>query len=85
MLLFFFFVNTIVPSERIQICKSVEEIEELDPGSTDIFKRNMVDRYIDRPNSEYKNGMYDIVHHICLAIFVAHYYLDCENKDENDL
>ena len=52
------FVNTSIPSERIRICKSVEEIEELDQDSADIFKRNMVDRYFDRPNSQYKNGMY---------------------------
>ena len=62
----------------------MEEIEELDPDSTDNVKRNIVDRYTDRPNSQYKNGMYGIVYHICFAIFVANYYLDYENKDEND-
>ena len=62
----------------------MEEIEELNPDSTAIFKRNMVDRYIDRPKSQYKNGMYGIVDHICFAIFVAHYYLDYENKNQND-
>ena len=39
----------------------MEEIEELDPDSTDVFKQNMVDRYIDEQNSQYKNGMYSIV------------------------
>ena len=63
----------------------MEEIEELDPNSTDIFKRNMVDRYIDRLGSRFKNGMYGTVGHICFAIFVAHYYyLDYENKDDYD-
>ena len=70
-------------SERIEICNSVEEIEELHTDSTYIFKQNMVDRCIDRPNSQYKNGMYDIVDHICFAIFLAYYFLDYENKDEN--
>ena len=28
--------------------------------------------------------MYGIVYHICFTIFVANYYLDYENKDEND-
>ena len=78
------FINTSIPSECIRTCKSVEEIEELDPDSTDNVKRNIVDRYTDRPNSQYKNGMYGIVYHICFAIFVANYYLDYENKDEND-
>ena len=62
----------------------MEETEELDPDSTDIFKRNMVDRYIDRPNSQYKNGMHGVVDHICFAIFVALYYLDYENNNKND-
>ena len=53
--------NTNILSEYIRICKSVEEIEELDPDSTDVFKQNMVDRYIDERNSQYKNGMYSIV------------------------
>ena len=44
----------------------------------------MVDRYIDRPNSQYKNEMCGVVDHICFAIFVALYYLDYENKDQND-
>ena len=70
-------------SERIEICNSVEEIEELHTDSTYIFKQNMVDRYIDRPNSQYKNGMHDIVDHICFAIFLAYCFLDYENKDEN--
>ena len=45
----------------------------------------MVDRYIDRSNSQYKNWIYGIVDHICCRIFVANYYLDYENKDENDV
>ena len=77
------FVNTSKPSDCIRICKSVEEIEELNPDSTDIFKRIMVYRYTDRLNRQYKNGMYSIVDHICCAIFVAYYYLDYENKVEN--
>ena len=78
------FDNTSIPSEDIRIFASVEEIEELDPDCTNIFKQNMVDRYIYRPNSQYKNGMYDIVDHICFGIFVAHYYLGYENEYEND-
>ena len=74
------FDNTGIPSERIRICKSVEEIQKLDPDTTNIFKRNMVGTYTDRPNIRYKAGMYDI----CFEIFVAHYYLGYENKDEND-
>ena len=44
----------------------------------------MVDWYIGRSNRQYKNGMYGIVGHTCVAIFVAPFYLGYENKDEND-
>ena len=60
----------------------MEDIQELDPDSTDIFKQNMVDRYIDRRDSRFKSGMYGTVDHICFATFVAHYILDYENKDD---
>ena len=40
----------LVLSELIRIYKPVQKIEELDSHSTDSFSRNMVDRYIDRPN-----------------------------------
>ena len=58
----------------------MEEIEESDPDSTDIFKRNMLDRYINRWNSKYNNGTYENVYNICLAIFVAHYYFIMKTK-----
>lgn len=57
------FVNASKVSERIRICKSVEELEDLNPDGTDIFKQNMEDIYIDRRNNRYKNGMYGIVDH----------------------
>ena len=43
------------------MCKSVEEIKGLHRGSTDIYKQDMEGRYIDRPNSHYKNGIYGTV------------------------
>ena len=48
----------------------MEEIEELDTDSTDIFKRHMVDIYIGRSISQFKNGMYGIVDLICFTISV---------------
>ena len=53
-------VNASIPLECIRICKSLEGIEEFNRDSTDILKWNMVDRYIDRPNSQYKNEIYGI-------------------------
>ena len=63
----------------------MDELEELDIDNTDILKQNMVGRYIDRSNSQYKNWIYGIADHICFRKFVANYYLDYESKDENDV
>ena len=62
----------------------LEEVEELDPDSTNIFKQNIVGRYIDRPNSWFENRMYSTVDHICFTMFVSHSYIDFENKDDYD-
>ena len=78
------FVNTNIPSKRIRMCKSEGEIEQLDPESTDIFKRNMIERYVDRPNRTFNNGRYAIADTLCLATFLAYYYLPFELQDAND-
>ena len=77
------------------MCKSEEEIEQMDPESTDIFKRNMIERYIDRPDRTFRfnevsayvcplyrdcfirvcKGRYAVVDNLCLAMFLAYYYL----------
>eukprot|EP00111_Clytia_hemisphaerica_P022559 TCONS_00066307-protein len=41
------FVNTNLSNQRYRIFKSKEEIEELPEDSDDLFKRNMLNRYID--------------------------------------
>lgn len=77
------YINSNIPSERIRMCKSPEQIEELDPDSTDIFKRNIVDRYVDRPDPNFKKGSYAVVDNMCLAIFASYYYVDycIDNND----
>ena len=44
------FANSNIPEERIKILKSETELNMLPGHSTDVFKRNNVDRYINRPN-----------------------------------
>ena len=78
------FVNTNLPENRIRMCKSKAEIEELEPDSTDVFKRNMVERYIDRPNQTFRKGLYAAVDKLCLATFLAYYYVQYTPTDEND-
>jgi len=77
------FVSTSLPSQRIRMCKSREEIDMLDPDSTDIFKQNVIDRYVDRPDESFMNGKYRSVNNLCLATFIAHYcVVDLENNND---
>ena len=72
-----------MPENRFRICRSKEEIDELPEDSVDIFKRNMIDRYIDRPASTFSNGRYSILDSFCYAEFVAHYYLLPKNSNDS--
>ena len=79
------FANTNLPDKRYRICKSEEELKELPENSTDIFKRNNLDRYIDRPNKTFQGGKYSVLDDFCYAQFLAYYYLDTKPQlDEND-
>ena len=42
------FLNSNLPEKRFSIFKKKAEIDELPDDSTDIFQRNMLDRYLDR-------------------------------------
>ena len=50
--------------------KSKEELEVLPDDSTDVFKRNIIDRYMDHP----KNGNFACLRNVCLAQFASYYY-----------
>ena len=43
------FINTNLPNNRISMIKSKEELELLPENSTDIFKKSIIDGYIDQP------------------------------------
>eukprot|EP00111_Clytia_hemisphaerica_P007573 TCONS_00022006-protein len=49
------FANTNVPEKRFRMCLSENEISELPEDSTSIFKKDMLDRYCDRPTNNYAN------------------------------
>ena len=49
------------------MCLSEDENKELPENSTDIFKRNMVDRYIDRPNSTFTKAKYRDLNKFCFS------------------
>ena len=44
------FTNSNIPEKRYRICCEEKDISQLPEDSRDIFKKNMIDRYIDRPN-----------------------------------
>ena len=44
------FTQCNLPEKCMKLILSQKEIAELSDDSTDLYKRNMVDRYIDRPN-----------------------------------
>ena len=79
------FANSNLPENRYRIFRSEEEINELPEDSQDIFKRNMIDRYIDRPTTSFKNGKYEIIDKLCYAEFFANYYVKPNLKEsQND-
>ena len=61
------FANSNLPEHRYRICRSEEELLEMPDDSTDVFKRNMLDRYLDRPNHTFSGGKYRMLDTFCFA------------------
>ena len=64
------FINTNLPNDRIRMIKSKEELELLPDKSTDIFKKSIIDKYMNRPTS----GKFASLKTVCLAQFASLYY-----------
>ena len=60
------YVNSNIPEERVRMMLSKKEIFELPEGMTDIYKRNMVSRYLIRRR-------YEMFEHFCCALFIKQY------------
>ena len=52
--------------------------------STDIFKRNNIDRYLARPSVSFCAGKYSILGSFCFAEFTAYYSLIYKPKETNE-
>ena len=80
------FANSNLPENRYRILKSEEEISNMEEGETDIFKKNMLERYMNRPDRNFRKGRYAALENLCYAQFLANYYLDSKNakEEEND-
>ena len=78
------YANSNLPEKRIKMILSEKEIAELPDDSTDLYKRNMIDHYIDKPSLE-------IIENLCFAEFLKLYQLvpkaeenDCQPEELND-
>ena len=57
------YANSDLPEKRLKMILSEKEIAELPDNNTDLFKRKMIDLYIDRPS-------FEIIEYLCFAIFL---------------
>ena len=74
-----------VPEKCFRVCLNEDEIFELPEDSNKILKRNVVDRYIDRPNTTSCGGKFEVLETLCFAEFSRYYYLPANSKyKEND-
>ena len=69
------FANTNLPENRYRVCLSEAELKELPEDSPDIFKKNMLDRYMSRPDVSFASGKCAIVDQMCFAEFLRYYSL----------
>ena len=79
------FSNSNLPEKRFRIFLSKNEIMDFPEHSKDIFKRNMIDRYIDRPKIASFGGKHSILDSFCYAEFLRFYYVASNTKStENE-
>ena len=66
--------NSNMPEKRYRIFKKKWQIDELPEDSTEIFQRYTLDRYLDRPDESFKNGMYREISNMCFSEFLSLFY-----------
>ena len=76
------FINTALPEQRVRTMKSKEQMAGLDDDSIEIFNSNIIERYSDRPDRNFINGIYSEVENLCLAEFAAFYYKQYQTEDD---
>ena len=80
----FFFANSNILEKRYRICREEKDVSQLPQDSRDIFKKNMIDRYIDRRNLSFCGGKYSVLDSFCFAEFLRNYYLAPSKSKDND-
>ena len=63
------FASSNIPEKRSRMCLGDRENFELSVDSTRIFKRHMVDRYIDCPESVFRHKVFDFKFFLFCKIF----------------
>ena len=58
-----------MPEKWYRIFKKKFQIHELPDDGTKRFQRNLIDRYLDRPDESFKNDMYRDISNICFSEF----------------
>ena len=58
------FINTALPEQRVRTMKTKEQLAGLDDDSTEIFNSNIIERYSDRPDRNFMNGIYSEVENL---------------------
>ena len=74
------FLNSNLPKKH-KIFKKKADIDELPADSTDLFQRNMLDRYLDQPARDFENEKCNILDHLRFAEFLSLYCTDPKSED----
>ena len=69
------FANSNLPENRYHICKTEEKDDD-----TNVFIRHMLDWYMNRPNTTFKNGNFAALDTLCYAEFLCYYTLDTKKE-----
>ena len=79
------FLNSNLPEKRYRGFRDKESFDELPEDSRDIFQRNMLDRYIDRPDHSFQGGKFAYMDLLCFAEFLSSCYVQSKTiRIEND-
>ena len=71
------YANTNLPEKRSKMLRSQEQISQLPD------ERNILDRYMDRPDKLFCNGHYAVLSDFCYAEFLRYYYLAPHIEENN--
>ena len=73
-----------MPEKRYKVCKFKDELSQLPEDSTDVFKKNNLDRYTERPDKNFKGGKLSVLDEICYAEFLPFYVIETKPREDND-